>query len=279
MARSGRGAAFGKSQVVRRQFDPPGLAYLTAMKRKLRQTSRGALVGALSNRRTGITLIELLVVIAIIAILAAMLLPVLAQARSKALSVQCKNNERQMGLALNMYASDYRFYPSFSRLGIRPFWYDRLGPFYPPGTLRSSGLWNTNFQCPAFKGLIAVGGQASYAYNRLGMGTGSSDDENLGLGGDETALPAISESRLRAPSEMFAIADARASQSDTPYIYIPVAWAPITGEREVSRHGKGFNFLFADSHVSLVNRQSYLDPRSTAKNWNNDHQEHTDKWP
>ena len=70
-----------------------------------------------AGRKSGFTLIELLVVIAIIAVLIALLLPAVQQARESARRSQCRNNLKQLGLALVNYESSYQMFPP-SRINL-----------------------------------------------------------------------------------------------------------------------------------------------------------------
>ncbi|QDT93642.1 DUF1559 domain-containing protein [Gimesia algae] len=118
----------------------------------------------------GFTLIELLVVIAIIAILIALLLPAVQQAREAARRSQCKNNMKQLGLALHNYESAHTVFPPSSTSGLgKGVWdYPGTGPNDPDVRLHS------------FASLLLPYLEAANLYNTINFNVSALDPVNQG---------------------------------------------------------------------------------------------------
>lgn len=107
--------------------------------------------------RKAFTLIELLVVIAIIAVLIALLLPAVQQARESARRTQCKNNLKQLGLALHNYHDQYQAFPP----AVFGKWASGIGLSAPYNVDAGNWAWGSSIlpmidQAPLFS-LLQVG--------------------------------------------------------------------------------------------------------------------------
>ncbi|MPM75786.1 hypothetical protein SDC9_122780 [bioreactor metagenome] len=205
------------------------------------------------------TLIELLVVIAIIAILAAMLLPALSAARSRAKDANCRNALKQVGIYSHLYSDanqEYLVYAPFesgstvgwARLMVRSGIFDE----YEYGALRCPALdpYNTR----------TIGNNQYTTYARCG----AYDPTQAAYAGP------LSKYSLPDRAEMFADSAEKTPPSwsaTSGFGSGPIQWYLVQKRCNTStaysyrihlRHNKQANFVFLDGHVDPMNENTIV---------------------
>ncbi len=251
----------------------------------------------LPGPRQGFTLIELLVVVAIILILAGLLLPELAKGRERAIRVACISNERQLGLALRMYADETGSYPGHY-LKAEPLEGSLI--VWPARTLPYVGKNKDVYSCPAneagfrwktnpLPGVFVGAFDGQFPFNLTGSTPFSYGINDWG-GCQRTTIPhnglgswvgdplygETSLGRIKFPSEMIALGDSNSDGSwDTDIDPVSNAKNEWPGDR----HDEGANILFCDNHVENIKQAKLVEPAAKMRQrWNADHQPHPEYW-
>lgn len=230
-------------------------------------------------RKASFTLIELLIVIAIIAVLAAMLLPALSKARVTAVRSSCAGVLKQMFLGLNMYASDYRWYPigypeEYSEPYNGHLFVFKVLPYL--GVKQQLKSWDDSRDlrrhktifCPATE--VIGTDTMSYAmmkFNNWFAAYNSSNNHDFipsAQNGNDFYLAPESRSKNRKfiPAHTMFVSDAAAYRTERggPYNIAPKnynLWSStnLADKTDHFRHGKAVNILFLDGHVNSWSRR------------------------
>ncbi len=235
------------------------------------------------RRQRGFTLIELLVVIAIILILAAILFPVFAKVRAKALQTTCASNLKNIGVAAEMYQSAWGDvllpygtpfgWPSSDPNRDCRMWYELVEPYLKQiegGRMTGKNLGKI-FKCPA----AAEEEEGGFAYERsygINQKCGGWMDANRN---DSRYWDVKAVSAAKYPSATIRVAETEwKAQGGSAFAAQPwtgnsrTAWGP-NDHRFAPRHADAGNVLWIDGHVSSMNDERYClgDDQSDKNVW------------
>ena len=208
------------------------------------------------GRGGAFTLIELLVVIAILAILAALLLPALSTAKQKARQTTCYNNQKELALAVTMYASDFRErYPYCRSWGsawgndhalgaaylpelLEPLLGKNPGSNQPPGALPASsayicpsGIRGSDPLLPAYDQWVRNNENVTYVWNHIYRTA-----DNLAY---EVSRPVSGRKTEQVVNVSSAV----------------LLWEMPYWTASSSPHHGGLNLVFADCHAAFEKRK------------------------